>query len=100
MSRTDNFVGISPRADAWLDSGPKGPMVGKTYIHLEGAYGNKFALLEYVDSDDVKVREVIQAERCDSGPWFFTTLRRVTAYGLEPIPGLDWMEEEIDERLK
>ncbi len=98
--RTDNFVGLTPRADKWLDKESTDSMAGKTYISFEGAYGNKFALLEHGVLGGDKVREIIQEERCDSGPWFFTTLRRVTAHGLEPIPDLDWTEEEIDEYLK
>jgi hypothetical protein len=98
MSRTDSWVGLSPRACKWLKDQVGDPPQGKEYIKVEGAFYNEFPLMEYEVASD-RVFEIIQVEPWASGPHFFTTLRLLTSHGLSPILDLDWTEGEIEEYL-
>ena len=121
--RTDQYMGLSPRAQEFLENNglkciitqikefPKDP-IKKTvtserkvwtelwrepYDEIEGAFGNKFSLYMYRLSDRTKIIEEIQEQPWSSGPCFFLCLKYKKTDVL--IPDTRWTEQEIEDSI-
>lgn len=103
MSRTDSWVGLTPRAGEWLKANAEltalGVPAGSVHFTFEGAFYNKMYLHMYPLKEGGIVYEVVCADPWSSGPNYFTTLQRMTLRGLEPIPDITWTDQEIEEYL-
>lgn len=123
MSRTDNYIGLSPRAEEFLKNNcheifvttireyPKDrekntilseksvsvELWSEKYDKLEGAFYNSFPLYEYYLRNGKTVIEVLQADPWSSGPCFFLCLADKDTGN--PIEETKWTEEEIEEYI-
>lgn len=124
MSRSDQWVGLTDRAEKWLErnctqrsgtittewsDGERNVQQVKEFIHprpptpVEGAwnevagYLHTYLLRGDVDAVAYKIEEFVQAEPWSSGPLYFIGLRYVDG-GLE-VPRVNWTKKEIQEML-
>lgn len=95
MSRSDQYIGLTPRAKAWLFNWLTTGTKSYVYDIIEGAWTDEVASLSrYPLRDGREVEEFVQATVWSSGPMYFVGLRYVGCK--EMLPDINWTDAEID----
>jgi hypothetical protein len=88
VSRTDHYVGINHRAEQLIQGAE-----AHQYDTFDGAFMNRFPLMQYVLPDGTNYFEFVQADPWASGPHFFLALKDEND---SIVDGSLWFDDEVE----